>query len=93
MGASFSIYAQDDTIYRKYGWVVDTPDQRDHHYGFIQYASALSADALFFNSSFNLENFIEGSSKFLKSMRDFRELETISTIRKKSFVLFSPNTL
>ena len=32
MGASFSIYAQDDTIYRKYGWVVDTPDQRDHHY-------------------------------------------------------------
>ena len=65
----------------------DPKYQRDHHYGFIQYASALSADALFFNSSFNLEKFIEGSSKFLKSMRDFRELDTISTIRKKSFVL------
>ena len=61
--------------------------QRDHHYGFIQYTSALTADALFFNSSYNLENFIEGSLKFLKSMRDFRELETISTIRNKSFVL------
>lgn len=65
----------------------DPEYQRDQHYGFIQYASALAADALFFNSSFNLENFLEGTLKFLKNMRDFRELETISTIRKKSIVL------
>jgi len=65
----------------------DIKHQRDQHYGFIQYASALAADALFFNSSFHLENFLDGTLKFLKNMRDYRELETIPLIREKSFVL------
>tara|TARA_X000000950_G_scaffold281555_1_gene378452 strand:+ start:174 stop:968 length:795 start_codon:yes stop_codon:yes gene_type:complete len=32
MGASLSIYGANDNTYRKYGWIVDTPDQRDSHY-------------------------------------------------------------
>jgi len=65
----------------------DLQHKRDQHYGFIQYVSALAADVLLFNSSFHLENFLEGCQKFLRSMRDFKELETISILKNKSSVL------
>jgi len=32
MGIQFSIYSNNDNKYRKYGWKVDTPDQRDIQY-------------------------------------------------------------
>ncbi len=65
-------------------------NQRQHHgwqYGFINYASALAADRLFFNSEFHLNNFFEELPRMLKHFADFNELETIEELRKKSQVL------
>lgn len=57
------------------------------HYAFINYISALTADKVFFNSSYNLETFHREAYELLKSHRDHNELETIHTIRRKSEVL------
>ncbi len=65
-------------------------NQRQHHgwqYGFINYASALSADALFFNSRFHLSKFFEELPKMLKHFADFNELQTIDTLRDKASIL------
>jgi glycosyltransferase involved in cell wall biosynthesis len=55
--------------------------------GFINYASALAADAVFFNSRFHLEAFIAELPRLLKHYPDFNELETVDLIRGKSSVL------
>ncbi len=65
-------------------------NQRQHHgwrYGFINYVSALIADANFFNSPYHLQDFIKQLPRLLKHFADYNELETISTINEKSFVL------
>lgn len=61
----------------------DIQFQRDQHYGFIQLASALSADRVFFNSQYHLDNFLLESKKFLKSMRDCKELDSLFDLQKK----------
>lgn len=65
----------------------DVVHQRDRHYGFINYASALAADAVFFNSSFHKDSFFEELQRFLKHFPDHRELENMDLIRSKSQVL------
>jgi len=62
-------------------------DKRDLHYGFINYASALLADTVFFNSAFHLESFFEELPHFLKHFPDYNELNTVSQLRAKSEVL------
>ncbi len=65
-------------------------NQRQHHgwrYGFINYISALVADANFFNSPYHLQDFSEQLSRLLKHFADYNELQTIDTIRDKSSVL------
>lgn len=57
------------------------------HYAFINYASALSADHVFFNSHYNLESFHQEVFQLLKQYQDYRELETVEQIRHKSQVL------
>lgn len=65
----------------------DTSKGRDIHYAFINYSSALAADAVFFNSCYHFDSFFEGLSPFLRSMPDKREWGTIEAIRSKSRVL------
>ena len=51
-----------------YPWSPNDADvelQRDKHYGFINYSSALSADHVFFNSQFHLDSFLSGLEDFL----------------------------
>jgi len=65
-------------------------NRRQHHgwqYGFINYASALAADKIFFNSEFHLQNFYEELPRMLKHFTDYNELQTIDQLRKKSAVL------
>lgn len=65
-------------------------NRRQHHgwqYGFINYASALAADAVLFNSQFHFDNFFEELPRLLKHFADFNELQTIDQIRAKSNVL------
>lgn len=56
-------------------------------YGFINYVSALTADANYFNSKFHLNDFMRQLPRLLKHFADFNELETINRIRSKSQVL------
>ncbi|NOR05915.1 MAG: DUF3524 domain-containing protein, partial [Deltaproteobacteria bacterium] len=52
-----------------YPWSVDDRDLlkgRDVHYGFINYASAMAADTVLFNSRFHLESFFEELPRLLK---------------------------
>lgn len=65
-------------------------NQRQHHgwqYGFINYASALSADKLFFNSQFHHDNFFKELPRMLKHFADYNELQTINELRTKASIL------
>ncbi len=65
-------------------------NQRQHHgwrYGFINYVSALAADAVYFNSEFHLQDFMQQLPRMLKHFGDYNELESIEQIRAKSSVL------
>ncbi len=61
--------------------------ERDHHYAFINYASMLAADHLFFNSRYHLESFYAALPNFLKHFPEYNELGSVQLLRKKSQVL------
>jgi len=65
----------------------DVLQQRDNHYSFINYASALAAGRVFFNSAYHRETFLSELKKFLKHFPDNNELATIDTLRERSTVL------
>ena len=65
----------------------DVALQRDNHYGFINYTSALASSRIFFNSHFHRNSFLEALPQFLKQFPDARELHRIKEIKKKSEVL------
>ena len=65
----------------------DVKYQRNHHYGFINYASALTADKVLFNSKYHMEAFIGALPRFLKMFPDYQNAATIEEIRLKSSVL------
>ncbi len=65
-------------------------NQRQGHgwrYGFINYISALTADANYFNSCFHYQDFMEQLPRLLKHFADFNELGTIDEIKSKSQVM------
>ncbi len=65
----------------------DVINNRDQHYGFINFASALAADAVFFNSQFHLDSFLEATEAFLRQFPDHRELGAVDRVSQKSRVL------
>lgn len=65
----------------------DVHNGRDHHYGFINFASALAAGRLFFNSTYHMSSFIEALPGFLKQFPDHQEQERVAEIMAKSEVL------
>ena len=56
-------------------------------YGMTNFNSALCADAVFFNSKFHMENFIEVLPEFLRDVPDFDSQNSIEKIKTKSSVL------
>lgn len=65
-------------------------NRRQHHgwrYGFINFVSALTADANFFNSAFHRRDFMNQLPRLLKHFADYNELQTIEVIQSKSSVL------
>jgi glycosyltransferase involved in cell wall biosynthesis len=73
-----------------YPWSPDDRDVqqgRDVHYGFINYASALAADAVFFNSTYHLDSFFDELPRLLKHFPDYNELDTVDALRAKSDAL------
>lgn len=65
----------------------DRIKQRDMHYAFINYVSALAADGVFFNSHYHLNAFVDELRHFLKSFPDCNELTNAQLIKGKSRVL------
>ena len=65
----------------------DVQQNRNKHYGFINYSSALTADHVLFNSCYHQNSFIEESEKLLKHFPDNNELKSIKIIKDKSSVL------
>ncbi|MFW5940978.1 MAG: tRNA-queuosine alpha-mannosyltransferase domain-containing protein [Chloroflexota bacterium] len=61
--------------------------ERDLHYVFINFASMLAADAVFFNSLYHLESLFDALPNFLKHFPDYNELQRLTSLREKSRVL------
>ncbi len=62
-------------------------EKRDLHYGFTNFASALRADAVFFNSAYHLAAFYAELPRLLKHFPDYNELWSVDRLRKRSEVL------
>jgi len=72
-----------------YPWKENSEDKksnRDVHYGFMNYNSALVADKILFNSKHNMTSFYEAMRPILKAMPDCNH-KTIEALYKKSNVL------
>ncbi|MBN1164608.1 MAG: DUF3524 domain-containing protein [Candidatus Krumholzibacteriota bacterium] len=83
-----AVYFHENQI--SYPWSNDDPDpgsQRDRHYGFINYTSALAADRVLFNSHYHRDIFFRELPLFLRAFPDFNSLEEVGKIRAKSAVL------
>ncbi|MEM7347895.1 MAG: DUF3524 domain-containing protein [Chloroflexota bacterium] len=65
----------------------DIAQKRDKHYGFINYTTALTADAVLFNSGYHQESFLTALPNLLKHFPDYSELQSVEQIREKSRVL------
>jgi len=65
----------------------DVIKKRDRHYCFINFTSALCADAVLFNSEFHRESFTSALPGFLKNFPDYNCLTGIDTITEKSSVM------
>ena len=84
----FAIYFHENQL--TYPWSEtdrDVEAGRDNHYGFINYASALCADKVLFNSQFHFDSFLAALPNFLKGFPDNNEIGTIEKIKHKSKVL------
>jgi glycosyltransferase involved in cell wall biosynthesis len=84
-----AVYFHENQI--TYPWSPDDRDvsnARDHHYGFINFASALAAQKVFFNSKYHRDSFLAALPKFLNHFPDHKELDSVNRIAKKSSVLY-----
>ena len=61
--------------------------ERDRHYAFINVASMLAADHVFFNSHYHQASFFAALPNFLKHFPEYNELNAIDKLRQKSTVL------
>ncbi len=61
--------------------------KRDHHYAFINFTSALTANRIFFNSQYNRDSFLQGLKPFLSQFPPPQLTHHIQTIQKKSQIL------
>ncbi len=83
-----AIYFHENQI--SYPWSPNDRDparDRDRHYGFINYVSALACDRVFFNSNYHRDSFVGGLHRFLEDFPDHQERGQADTIKTKSAVL------
>jgi glycosyltransferase involved in cell wall biosynthesis len=65
----------------------DLKRDRDKHYSFINLASALAADRIFFNSRYHRASFLGELPGFLRQFPDHQELGQVESVAAKSQVL------
>jgi glycosyltransferase involved in cell wall biosynthesis len=61
-------------------------EERDYQYAMTNLTSSLCADAVWFNSEFHRDSFLDAMTAFLKSMPDNQPLAEVEQIRAKSAV-------
>jgi glycosyltransferase involved in cell wall biosynthesis len=61
--------------------------ERDLHYVFVNYASMLAADRVYFNSDYHREALLAALPNFLKHFPDFQELDSLPALAAKSETL------
>lgn len=87
-GIPVALYFHENQL--AYPWSPTDQDvtlNRNNHYSFINYTSALSADRIFFNSAYNQQSFLDGLLPFLSAFPDHKEVASIQTLKVKSKVL------
>ncbi|MEO0471364.1 MAG: DUF3524 domain-containing protein [Bacteroidota bacterium] len=87
-GIPAAVYFHENQL--SYPWSPTDPDtgqQRDRHYAFINYTSALAADACFFNSAFHQGIFLQQLPDFLHAFPDHQDKHRVAEIAAKSSVL------
>ncbi len=86
-GISTALYFHENQL--SYPWSPNgaNPEQQRAHYAFINYTSALAADAVFFNSQYHLDAFNGQLPEFLKGFPDQNELSSLALLKAKSEVL------
>jgi glycosyltransferase involved in cell wall biosynthesis len=62
--------------------------QANRQFAAINYTSALAADRIAFNSSYNAASFIAGCRRYLKDAADMCVLNTLTEIERKSVILY-----
>lgn len=73
-----------------YPWSENDPcreARRDAHYGFINLSSALAADAVWFNSHYHRQSFLNALPDFLKQFPEPREMQVVDAINDRSSVM------
>jgi glycosyltransferase involved in cell wall biosynthesis len=65
----------------------DTQAGRDRHYMWINFTTALAADALFFNSDYHRRSFLAALPAFLRAFPDERPTTAVAEIAQKARVL------
>jgi len=73
-----------------YPWSPHDEDKvlnRDFHYYYINYTSSLISDYNFFNSHYQYNSYFDELKRYLNKMPDFKNLDSIDKIKKKSSVL------
>jgi glycosyltransferase involved in cell wall biosynthesis len=61
--------------------------ERDLHYAFINYASMMAADEVWFNSIYHLDSFFAALLKFLKHFPEYNELGSVKKLNEKCQVV------
>lgn len=83
-----ALYCHENQL--SYPWSPDDADpglQRDAHYCFINYSSALAADAVLFNSDYHRNDFLAELPGFLQTFPDYNEIDSVQSIADKSQTL------
>ncbi len=87
-GIPSAVYFHENQL--SYPWSpgdADRSEKRDLHYGFINYLSALAADAVFFNSAYHENSFLKELAALLRRFPDHNGSENVPIIEAKSEVL------
>ncbi len=61
-------------------------NQRDMHFAYTNFTTALSADAVWFNSAFHRDSFLPALRKLLTHMPDFGHAELVDELMSKSAI-------
>jgi glycosyltransferase involved in cell wall biosynthesis len=65
---------------------VRVESERDYQFAMTNMTSALAADAVWFNSAFHRDSFLDGLDTFLKRMPDHQPTDAVDAIREKAHV-------